>query len=297
MEPPVPHPLRVLATISRIHIVAIATLGTLTFGWLFLGERPWLLAGITGLDWFLVNLLNRVVDLREDAANSIPGTDWVARHRRAVLVSGLVLLAASFVGVALVAPEILPFRVAFHALGFAYNWPLLPGARRIKQLYFWKNVASATGFLLTVFGYPLASRHGAAFPAGVTTVTVLLAGAFFFLLELSYEVVYDLRDAPGDRESGVLMYPVVHGERVAARIVDGLLAGSGAILVVGYAAAALPWRLAVMAAAPGLQAVLVKRALGRGITSRDCIRLTWLGTGLLAGYHLWIAAGLPGIAG
>jgi hypothetical protein len=39
-------------------------------------------------------------------------------------------------------------RVAYHSLGLAYNWPLLPGGRRIKQLYFFKNSASAAGFLI-----------------------------------------------------------------------------------------------------------------------------------------------------
>ena len=32
----------------------------------------------------------------------------------------------------------------------AYNWPILPGRRRIKELYFFKNTASAAGFIITV---------------------------------------------------------------------------------------------------------------------------------------------------
>ena len=80
--------MKTFASISRLHIVAIAALGTLTFGWLFTGERPWLLAAVCALDWFLVNLLNRVVDLKEDAANQITGVDFVQRHRRAILWLG-----------------------------------------------------------------------------------------------------------------------------------------------------------------------------------------------------------------
>jgi len=51
-----------LASIGRLHIVAIAVAGTFTFGWLFTGRYLWAIAALAGFDWFLVNLLNRVVD-------------------------------------------------------------------------------------------------------------------------------------------------------------------------------------------------------------------------------------------
>jgi 4-hydroxybenzoate polyprenyltransferase len=289
--------LSMLASVSRVHIVAIGGLGTFTFGWLFTGRHLWLLSAVSALDWFLVNLLNRVVDLPEDTHNRIVGTDFVARHRRAILWLGVGILFASFGAVHLVAPAITPLRFAFHALGFAYNWPLLPGRRRIKQLYFWKNTASATGFMLTVFGYPLAGVWSGAMSlaGGVATATILFSAAFFFPFELSYEVIYDLRDAPGDAAADVRTYPVVHGARGAVRIIDALLASSLAALALGYGVGAVPWRIAVMGAAPALQLVLYKRCLTRGITSSDCVRITWLGAVLLAAYHLWVLAKLPGV--
>jgi 4-hydroxybenzoate polyprenyltransferase len=283
---------KLFATISRLHIVAIAALGALTFGWLFTGERLWALAAVVALDWFLVNLLNRVVDLKEDAANGIAGTAFVARHRRAILWLGFGVLFASLIGVELWLPAILPLRLAYHALGFAYNWPLFPGGRRLKQLYFWKNTASATGFMLTVFGYPLAAYGH----ARLGWLGIAAAAAFFFLFELSYEVIYDLRDAPGDAQADVRTYPVVHGERGAVRIIDALILTSTAALIAGYASGLVPWRAFIMVVAPLVQLVLYKRALRRGITSADCIGLTWLGAGLLFTYHVWIAAGLPGVA-
>jgi 4-hydroxybenzoate polyprenyltransferase len=283
--------MRTFAAIGRLHIVAIAALGTFTFGWLFSGQHLWLLAAVSGLDWFLVNLLNRVVDLKEDAANHIDGTAFVARHRRAILVGGFGLLAGSLVALYPLAPQLTPLRLAYHLLGFSYNWPLFPGGRRLKQLYFWKNTASATGFMLTVFGYPLAAAgHARLGLAGIAAAAV-----FFFLFELSYEVLYDLRDAPGDAAAQVRTYPVVHGERAAVRIIDGLCATAMLALVAGYAAGVLPWRAFIMVVAPALQLVLYKRALRRGITSADCIGITWLGAGLLAAYHVWVAAGLPGV--
>jgi len=288
------------ASISRLHIVVIAALGTFTFGWLFTGTYPWLLAAICALDWFIVNLLNRTVDLDEDRVNRITGVAFVDAHRRAIVVGGFGLLVASLVAVALVLPpELTALRVGYHALGLAYNWPLLPGRRRIKQLYFWKNTASALGFILTVFLYPLSvvgwGSDTAALAPGITPATIWLSGAFFVLFELSYEVIYDLRDEPGDRAAGVMTYPVVHGLDGAMRIIDGLIAASALCLVVGFAAGLVPWRIFVMILAPALNLVAYKRFMRRGITSADCVRLTWLGAGLLAAYHVWVVVGLPGV--
>src|SRR5262245_57709371 len=89
-----------LAAVGRLHIVAIGALGALTFGWVFFGARMPLVAGVAAMDWFLVNLLNRVVDIPEDRANGIVGTDFVARNRRALLFAGTATLLGSFAAVA-----------------------------------------------------------------------------------------------------------------------------------------------------------------------------------------------------
>jgi 4-hydroxybenzoate polyprenyltransferase len=274
------------ASVGRLHIVAIAALGCFTFGWIFTGRHLWAATGLCALDWFLVNLLNRVVDLKEDRANGIVGTDFVAAHRSAILIAGFAVLFGSLA----ILPVLLPLRLAYHALGFAYNWPLIRGRRRIKQLYFWKNTASAAGFMITVFGYPLLLA-----PRIVPAAAIACCAAFFFLFELSYEIIYDLRDAPGDALADVRTYPVVHGPRGAVRIIDALIWAAMVILAAGFAAHLVPWRAFVMIAAPIVQLVYYKRAFARGITSGDCIRLTWIGVGLLAAYHAWIAAGLPGV--
>lgn len=283
-----------LAAIARLHIVAIGAMGTLTFGYALCGERPWLLALVCASDWFVVNLLNRVVDLKEDTANGIDGTALVARHKRAVLVVGFAALALSLVVTVLLAPALLPLRAAFHGLGFAYNWRLLPwpgGRKRIKELAFWKNTASATGFLLTVFGYPLAIL--ARLPT-VSTATVACAALFFFLFELSYEVLYDLRDVEGDRLACVRTWPVIFGSRGGFLVAAGLMLASFFTVVAAYAAGVLPWRIAIMGAAPLLQLLMARPMVRRGITSRDCIMITWMGTALLGGWQMWEELGLPG---
>lgn len=285
------------AAITRLHIVAIAALGALTFGWLFTGRYLWLATGLTALDWFFVNLLNRTVDLREDAENGIAGTDWVARFRRPLFGGALALLSVSFILGLWLPLSLSLLRVGYHLLGACYNWRLLPGRRRLKDLYFIKNTASALGFVLTVFGYPLALTgwNAALFPAGISWWTVLFCLGWFTLFEISYEILYDLRDAPGDAKAGVRTYPVVHGERIAARIIDALLVIAMLLLVGGYALTFLPWRIFAMILAPAAQLVLYRHALRRGISSAFCVGLTWLGAGLLTAYHLWILARLPGI--
>jgi 4-hydroxybenzoate polyprenyltransferase len=286
------------AGVGRLHITVIASLGCFTFGWLFIGDYPWLLAGVCALDWFLVNLGNRIADLDEDRANSIAGSGFVYRNRRLLLGLWLVVLFSSLVTVHFLNRAITPLRIAGHLLGLVYNWRLLPRRRRLKQLYFWKNNASGIAFLLTVFGYPLATvgwgKGVHTFPAGITWGTVVFSAAFFFLFELSYEVIYDLRDVRGDALARVRTYPVVHGLRTAEYIVDGLIFSSMAVLVVGYMFDFVPWRIFIMIAAPALQYFVFKRALRRGISSKDCIRVTWMGAALLVTYHLWILLNLPG---
>ncbi|OGQ13502.1 MAG: hypothetical protein A2138_16940 [Deltaproteobacteria bacterium RBG_16_71_12] len=277
------------ASIARLHIVAIGALGVLTFGFAFTGARPWLVAGLAALDWFVVNLLNRVVDLREDIANGITGADVVARHRRLALAVGVAVLVASLVATALLAPLLLVPRIAFHALGFAYNWPLA-GRRRIKQRYFWKNLASATGFLLTCFALPLLAAPSVL----VSSETIGATALFFLLFELSYEVLYDLRDVEGDRLADVKSYPVVHGVEVGWRIAWGLMLCSSVVAFGAFALGLVPWRIAIMGTAPLIQLGWSARVRRRGITSRDCIGVTWIGVALLAGWHVWEALGLPG---
>jgi 4-hydroxybenzoate polyprenyltransferase len=276
-------------SVGRMHIVAIAWLGALTFGWIFTGHRPWAAAAVCALDWFLVNLLNRVVDLEEDRVNRIAATDFVARHRRALTATGFALLFGSLVAVHLVLPALTPWRIGYHLLGAAYNWPLLPGRQRLKALYFWKNTASAAGFLITVFGYPLAAAGQRVDPGVLVT-----AGAFFFLFELSYEVLYDLRDVEGDRAVGARTYPAVHGPRIGRLIAEALLATAALIMLVASLLGVVPWKVTVLGGGPLVQWGYLRLTAKRGVSSADCIRLTWLGALLLAVYQVWGAVGLPG---
>jgi 4-hydroxybenzoate polyprenyltransferase len=282
--------------IVRYHIVLIAMTATLVFGWLMTGQRPVALALIAGLDWFLINLLNRVTDLDEDLANGIQGTQRVARSKRAVAIASFALLFGSF-ATHLFFPSITPLRIAVVAIGMAYNYRLVPtprGMRRLKELYFFKNFGSAFLFVLTCFGYPLAASGWA---PRMSWPAIVMLVVFFVLYEITFEILYDLRDLEGDRKEGIPTYPVVHGKKMALRIVDALLLLSVIVLVVGLLTGILGMREGLMLAAPALQRTFYPSRVARGLTSADCIALTHLGTAelvlFLVGTAIWSAAGLP----
>lgn len=291
--------------IIRYHIVLVAMAASLVFGWLEKGTYAWGLTLVVGLDWFLVNLLNRVTDVDEDLANGIRGTERVARSKRVVAALAWALLVGSFALTHWIWPALTPWRVAVQLIGMAYNYRLVPtprGLRRFKELYFFKNFMSAVIFVLTCFVYPHVAAPGT---ASMSSSAYAALALFFVPFELTYEVLYDLRDLEGDRQEGVPTYPVVHGVSTSLRIVDGLLLGSALVLSAGLATGVLGMREGLMLAAPAVQWAFVRvraRRLPNGrrdiaLTSRDCIGLTHLGTALLlfylAGTAVWRAAGMP----
>ena len=284
--------------VSRIHIAAIAAMGTFTFGWLFTGDYPWLITGVCALDWYIVNLLNKAVDQTEDSVNQISGTEFIDRHKKRLIKIITIVLISSLVLIHLINPFITALRITCHLLGFLYNWPLLPGKRRLKQLYFWKNTASAIGFLVTMLGYPLASaifnNHSYNFPTDISWATVYFSALFLFFFILSNEIIYDMRDMQGDKIVGLRTYPVVHGKRMASRIIDSLIVSSVIVFSIGYIFDFLPWRVFILVFAPVLQFIFFNQALCNGITAKYCTRMTWIGAAMFIVYHLWVVAGLPG---
>ncbi len=284
-------------SIFRYHIVLIAMAAALVFGWLMTGRYPYWLTLVVGLDWFLINLMNRVTDLAEDLENNIQGTDLVARHGTLFSWGSAVLMIGSFIAVHLIWPELTPWRIAVQLIGLGYNYDIVPshrGMTRFKELYFFKNFMSSVLFVLTCFVYPIAID-----PAAVIMEprTIAVLALFFVPFELTYEILYDLRDLDGDRAEGVPTYPVVHGPEQARRIIDGLLVGSSLVLIVGLLWGAIGVLEGLMLAAPAIQFAVYRPRYRRGVTARDCILLTHLGSALLlfyaAGTAIWLEAGLP----
>ena len=283
--------LATLFQISRFHIICIASVTALTFGWLLTGHDLWLAPAVCALDWFLVNLMNRIADLVEDRANGVRGTDFVDRHARALTFGSIALLVGSFPALYLVAPALTLPRLAFQLIGLAYNYRLLPSPRgrtRFKETYLLKNTSSAVLFLLSTLIYPAALAGW-----DVSWTRVAWLAAFFFPLELTYEVIYDLRDVPGDRLEKVPTFPVVHGEHVARRIVEGLLLASAVAVLAGFASGGLRFREFVLVGGVIQQAVYFERRFTRGFTQADTVFLTYLGAAQVFSYNVWVWLGLP----
>ena len=293
--------------IARYHIVLVAMGGMLTFGWLMTQRYLFALALVVGLDWFLINLLNRITDIAEDLRNRIAGTERVAQKQRPLTALAAVLGVGSFVLTHLVWPQLTPLRIAVQLIGLGYNYRIVPSLRgltrfaRFKELYFFKNFGSAVLFVLTCFAYPLAVAGAQRVLPWAAIVTLAL---FFMLFETTYEILYDFRDLEGDRALGVPTYPVVHGERTAYRIMNGLLLAAELVLAVGLATGVLGVREALMAVAPLTQYLFYRRyrvaapsPFHLSLSSRDCVLLTHLGTAqlllFLCGTALWQHLGLP----
>ncbi|MSP62829.1 MAG: hypothetical protein EXR72_21350 [Myxococcales bacterium] len=283
--------------IARYHIVLVAAAGTLVFGWLITGHRPWAIAALCGFDWFLINLMNRITDLDEDLRNGIPGTARVAERRRLLTVAAGLLLFGSFAVTHLVWPALTPWRLAVQAIGLGYNYRLVPTGRgwsRFKEIYFLKNFGSAVLFVLTCFAYPLAADPGA---RALSWPAIACLALFFIPFELTYEILYDLRDLPGDRAENIPTYPVVHGPARARRIIDALLLAAALVLAAGLLTRTIGLREGLLVVAPATQLAFYRPRFRRGLTSFDCILLTHLGTaqllGFLAGTALWERLGLP----
>lgn len=285
------------ASVTRPHILTIVFFATLTYGWIFTETFAPLIALVAVWDWFIVNFTNKATDIEEDLENRVPGAELVAEHKRAVEGLNWAMIAGGLAAGLWLFPEILPFRIAFTLIGLAYNYDLIPWRRggrfvltRFKALYFFKNFGSSMLFTLSVFLYPYFGL-AAEYPVG----KLLLAIVFFIPLELTYEIIYDLRDVEGDTKVGVPTYPVVHGVPRAKQIIFGLILLSALAPLSGALSGKLAFREWCVLAACVQQVILMRiyAPKDRLPSHRDAVRITYIGAGQLASYCLWVGLGLP----
>ena len=287
-------PWAIFQMVVRPHILAIAGMASLVFGWLFSQQFHPLFPLLAAGDWFVVNLLNRAVDLPEDARNGVPGTAFLSRHGGAVTAGSFAFLLGILWLGHLWLPQVTLIRVLFHAVGLAYNYRVIPrrgGRTRFKEMYALKNTSSALLFVLSVILLPLVATGASANPVMVERAAWLTV--FFFPLELTYEVLYDLRDVDGDRQENIPTFPVAHGEPWAWRFCHLAIALSFVAPVLGFLVGPLRVRDAVLSIGAIQQALVFLYVRRKGPTGPRVVNVTYLGALQLASYCAWIALGLP----
>ncbi|MCA9520442.1 MAG: UbiA family prenyltransferase [Myxococcales bacterium] len=295
-------PSGVLATLSmflgasRFHIVIISFLATMTFSWLFSGIFGPLVALVVAIDWWILDVGNKISDLAEDLRNNPTEARWVSANERGLSIAAVGAFLVTLALTPLLGWLLVGLRVVFQLLGVFYNFRSIPwfGGRRtrFKDLYAVKNPAAGVLFLLSVIGYPLAAFGS---QIQVSWAYIGLLALFFLLFENSFEVIYDLKDIPGDRAEGIPTFPAVHGDRVGLFVVAGLASAAAIVIVIGYLTRVFGFRELLIVMAPLLQLAIVPIFRRRGYRAHDTVWITHLGSAQLAIYltYAWLELPIP----
>jgi len=171
---------------------------------------------------FALYVYNRYTDRGEDALNSVVEAMDDFHGKIALFLTGISLIG----GLGLLVYG--GYSVIYYLLSlpcvFLYGQPLLGGKLRIKSITFVKNIYAvlfcwALPFVLTSVTYAGSLDVLRQSPPWGGIV------AMFFGI-MAYEMVWDLRDVEGDRQSGVMTVPVRFGEDVCKLFIAVLLLGA-----------------------------------------------------------------------
>ncbi|NPU83876.1 MAG: UbiA family prenyltransferase [Syntrophaceae bacterium] len=251
---------------ERLHIV----LSSLALLWcwdriLSIGVRP--------VDYFIVPLAvacicqwNRLTDLREDAVNCPEELEEALKREPRIRFFSYAGGVTAIV-LALATDPTWPVAaivVAGAAVGFFYSTSPWPGRAtlRIKNLFILKNLSSGVGWTLGLLVYPaLRAGHSLDGP-------FWLASVYMFLAVMAHEIVWDMRDAAGDRAAEVPTLPVVAGVGATKAIVLAAMIALASLVAVSVASRVVPsWWLLLIPHA-GLLAVVTAQFDGWFHSSR-----------------------------
>ena len=144
-----------------------------------------------------------------DRLNHRERVDWRSRHRGIVrlmttasIVTAGALLVARFSHLAVVAAVV-------GTIAVAYCVPVLPGIRRLKEIWYLKPVSIALAWSLATVALPLAGTS-----ADVPVSTLIAALAYRFVFLLPNAVASDLPDANGDALAGLQTPATMWGARL-----------------------------------------------------------------------------------
>lgn len=219
-----------LAFSLRVHVAAVPLLVTAFFApalHLSVSTAYYSMIVVNTLGTYLANV---VTDEREDAGNDRASWHLLTAHRSAFITVVIACFAVSFVLALQGGWQFVAFGFAINAFGALYGGgvPLSRDGRsrlRIKNIVVLKNVYSAffwsAGLLIAPYLY---------FHAAPPTM-VLYAIAASFCWAFYIELLWDVRDAAGDRLANVGTIPLRFGEAAARLGLHALnLAGCAALL-------------------------------------------------------------------
>ena len=211
------------------HLLALGTASIAGAAAYLFGRSPTVVLLVMAyLFSFGAYMMNRSAEMDQDLASHPERTSYLAKRRR---VLPAVVAASFLVGYALAATVSLIFFVALLvplALSLLYSVGSkrlvgLIGTTKLKQKLLLKNVTIAFGWSLIPI---LVGLYFGGFD-----VPLLLLGPFIFLRLMTNTIVFDIRDAEGDRENAVKTLPTELGVARSFDVVGVIDALSAAYLV------------------------------------------------------------------
>jgi 4-hydroxybenzoate polyprenyltransferase len=206
--------------LNRLHIVASAP--TVMWCW-----SEFLKMRFRSIDYLIITLAvacicqwNRLTDVEEDAVNCPADLKDAQAKSRAIKVfcyagGTIAVILALFTEPAWPIAALVVFGAA---VGYFYNSPLLPSKPhlRLKNMFVIKTLSSGAGWSAGLLVFPMLRTHTQPDGRFFTAFVYMLA------MVMTYEIMWDMRDAAGDSKAGLRTLPVVLGIN-SARVCATLL--------------------------------------------------------------------------
>lgn len=250
------------------HLLALGTASIAAGAAFLFGRNPTLVLLVMAyLFSFGAYMMNRSAEMDTDLASHPERTNYLARRRK--VLPGVV--AASFViGYALAATVSWIFFLALLAplaLSLLYSVGSkrligLIGTRNLKEKLLLKNVSISLGWSLI----PVL----VGFYFGAFNMPLLLLGPFIFFRLMTNTIIFDIRDAEGDRKNAVRTVPTELGVPRSFDVVGAIDAVSAVYLVALLIAGLLPSYAVTLIMLP------IYSTIYRGVAMRSSTNLSFI---------------------
>lgn len=199
--------------LNRLHIIFSAP----AIMWCWSG---FLEVRFRGMDYVIITLAvacicqwNRLTDAEEDVINCPTDLHDAQSREKAIKIFCYASGVLSVVLALITEPAwLMAALIVFGAAtGYFYNTPVLPSKPhlRLKNIFIIKNVSSGAGWSAGLLVFPMLRAHTQ--PDG----RFFTAFFYMFVMVMTYEIMWDIRDVRGDDRAGIRTLPVVLGIRSA----------------------------------------------------------------------------------